>query len=161
MQSTIELKYADDSKQVAGIVRKTIQSIYPKYYPTGAVQFFLNLHCEEHIKKAMIEEQVYVAILKGMVIGTGSIRKNEIFRLFILPQYQKKGYGSSLMDCLEEIIFKNYKTIHIDASFPAEQLYLKRGYKIISYEKIETENGDFLCYHIMEKAKTIIENGNF
>ena len=153
MQSIIELKYADDSKQVAEIVRKTIQTIYPKYYPTGAVQFFLNLHCEEHIKKAMTEEQVYFAFVKGTIVGTGSIRKNEICRLFILPQYQKKGYGSRLMDCLEEIVFKNHKTINIDASFPAEPLYLKRGYKIISYEKIETENGDFLCYHIMEKSR--------
>lgn len=153
MQSIIELKYADDSKKVADIVRKTIQTIYSKYYPTGAVQFFLNLHCEEHIKKAMTEEQVYFAIVKGTIIGTGSIRKNEICRLFILPQYQKKGYGSRLMDCLEEIVFKNHKTIHIAASFPAERLYLKRGYKIISYEKIETENGDFLCYHIMEKSR--------
>lgn len=57
------------------------------------------------------------------------------------------------MDCLEEIVFKNYKTVHIDASFPAEQLYLKRQYKIISYEKIETENGDVLCYHTMEKSR--------
>lgn len=158
MQSTIELKCADNSKQVADIVRKTIQHIYPKYYPTGAVQFSLNLHCEEHIKKAMTEEQIYFAIAEGKIVGTGSIRKNEICRLFILPQYQKKGYGSGFMDCLEEIVFKNYKTIHIDASFPAEQLYLKRGYKIISYEKIETENGDFLCYHIMEKVEPTIEN---
>ena len=30
-------------------------------------------------------------------------------------------------------------------------MYLKRGYQIISYEKIATENGDFLCYHTMEK----------
>lgn len=28
---------------------------------------------------------------------------------------------------------------------------LKRGYQIVSYEKIEAENGDFLCYHTMEK----------
>lgn len=153
MQSTIELKYADNPEQVADIVRKTIQNIYPKYYPTGAVQFFLNLHCEEHIKKVMAEEQIYFAIVQGKIVGTGSIRKNEICRLFILPQYQKKGYGSSLMDYLEKMIFQNYKTIYVAASFPAEQLYLKRGYKIISYEKIETENGDFLCYHTMEKSR--------
>lgn len=32
-----------------------------------------------------------------------------------------------------------------------EGIYLKRGYRLVSYEKIETENGGFLCYHIMEK----------
>lgn len=153
MQLAVKLKYADNPEKVADIVRKTIQNVYPKYYPQGAVQFFLKLHCEEQIKKVMTEEQIYFAAVQGTVVGTGSIRKNEICRLFILPQYQKKGYGSRLMDYLEEIAFKNYTTIHIAASFPAEQMYLKRGYKILSYEKIETENGDFLCYHTMEKSK--------
>lgn len=94
MQSSTELKYADNPEQVADIVRKTIQNIYPKYYPAGAVEFFLNLHCEEHIKKIMTEEQIYFAIVQGKIVGTGSIRKNEICRLFILPQYQKKDMGA-------------------------------------------------------------------
>ena len=57
------------------------------------------------------------------------------------------------MDLLEVRVFENYPVVHVDASFPAESMYLKRGYRIISYEKIETENGDFLCYHTMEKQK--------
>ncbi len=55
------------------------------------------------------------------------------------------------MDLMEARIFGHYPKIHVDASFPAEGMYLKRGYKIVSYEKIETGNGDFLCHHIMEK----------
>lgn len=56
------------------------------------------------------------------------------------------------MDLLEEIVLKEYPAVRIDASFPAEGMYLKRGYHIVSYEKIETDNGDFLCYHVMEKT---------
>ena len=101
----------------------------------------------------MSSEKIYLVMVQGTIIGTGSIRKNEICRLFILPEYQGKGYGSRLMDLLEARIFDNYSKIHVDASFPAEIMYLKRGYQIISYEKIETENGDFLCYHTMEKER--------
>ncbi len=43
------------------------------------------------------------------------------------------------------------KLVHIDASFPAESMYLKRGCWLKTYEKIETEGGDYLCYHTMEK----------
>ena len=39
------------------------------------------------------------------------------------------------MDLLEARIFENYPKVHIDASFPAESMYLRRGYQIISYEK--------------------------
>ena len=150
-ENGIELKLADCPEQVAALVRETIQKVYPHYYPSGAVQFFLALHCEAGIEKAMSFEEIYLAMVRGNIIGTGSIRKNEICRLFILPAYQGKGYGSRLMDLLEERILENYPKIHVDASFPAESMYLKRGYQIISYEKIATENGDFLCYHTMEK----------
>ena len=86
------------------------------------------------------------------IVGTGSIRGNEICRLFILPEHQAKGYGNRLMDFLEDMVFRKYQAVHIDASFPAESMYLKRGYRIKTYEKIETGGGDYLCYHTMEKA---------
>jgi len=42
----------------------------------------------------------------------------------------------------------------MDASFPAKRIYKLRGYKEIEYNRIETENGDYLCYDVMmlEKA---------
>ena len=152
-KTDIELKLADCPKQVAAVVRETIQKIYPHYYPPGAVQFFLDLHSEARIKEVLFCEEIYLALVQGNIIGTGSIRKNEICRLFILPEYQGKGYGSRLMDLLEARIFENDPKVHVDASFPAESMYLKRGYQIISYEKIQTKNGDFLCYHAMERIK--------
>ena len=152
-EAGIELKLADCQEQVAAIVKETIEKIYPHYYPPGAVQFFLDLHSEARIKEVLFCEEIYLALVQGNIIGTGSIRKNEICRLFILPEHQGKGYGSRLMDLLETRILKNYSEVHVDASFPAESMYLKRGYQIISYEKIETENGDFLCYHTMEKRE--------
>ena len=98
-----------------------------------------------------IRADIYFAVVQGEIVGTGSIRGNEICRLFILPEYQGNGYGSRLMDLLEDMVFRQYQVIHIDASFPAESMYLKRGYRIETYEKIETESGDYLCYHTMEK----------
>ena len=152
-ESDIELKLAHCPEQVAAIVKETIQKVYPHYYPSGAVQFFLDLHSEARIEEVMYSEEIYLVVVRGNVIGSGSIRKNEICRLFILPEYQGKGYGSRLMDLLEARIFENYPKVHIDASFPAKSMYLRRGYQIISYEKIETENGDFLCYNTMEKRE--------
>lgn len=153
-ESDIELKLADHTEQVAVIAKETIQKVYPHYYPSGAVQFFLDLYSEARIEEAMSSEEIYLAMVQGNIIGTGSIRKNEICRLFILPEYQGKGYGSRLMDLLETRVFENYSKAHVDASFPAESMYLKRGYQIISYEKIKIKNGDFLCYHTMEKEKS-------
>ena len=159
----MELILTDNPAIVSGIVEKTIQNVYSHYYPSGAVQFFLDLHSEVRIRNAMSSEEIYLVMVHGNIIGTGSIRKNEICRLFILPEYQGKGYGSRLMDLLEARIFENYRKVHVDASFPAESMYLKRGYQITLYEKIETENGDFLCYHTMERERSrnsaVLETG--
>lgn len=55
------------------------------------------------------------------------------------------------MDILVKRILEKYGKVHVDASFPAENMYFKRGYEIVAFEKIKTENGDYLCYHTMEK----------
>lgn len=104
------------------------------------------------VEKVKNKEEIFLAAVQGEIVGTGSIRKNEICRLFILPEYQGKGYGSWLMDILEKRILEKYGKVHVDASFPAESMYFKRGYEIIAFEKIETKNGDYLCYHTMEKV---------
>jgi GNAT superfamily N-acetyltransferase len=117
------------------------------------VQFFLDLHNEQKIREALDREEVYFAAVQGKIVGTGSVRGDEVCRLFILPEYQAKGYGSKLMDLLEVMVFRKYQAVHIDASFPAESMYLKRGYRIKTYEKIETEGGDYLCYHTMVLEK--------
>lgn len=146
------LQRAECPRQTAQIVEKTIRAVYPHYYPRGAVQFFLDLHREEKIRHVADSEEIYLAVVQGEAVGTGSIRGNEICRLFILPEHQAKGYGSRLMDLLEDRVLRQFPTVHVDASFPAENMYLKRGYRIKTYEKIETEGGDFLCYHTMEKT---------
>lgn len=151
----MELKRAQSPVMVAEIVEKTIRAVYPHYYPSGAVQFFLDLHDEQRIREALAGEDIYFAVVRGKIVGTGSIRGNEICRLFILPEYQAKGYGSRMMDLLEDMVFRKYQMVHIDASFPAESMYLKRGYRLKTYEKIKTEGGDYLCYHTMEK--TVVE----
>lgn len=154
-KTTVILKKAESAKQVAAIAAETIQKVYPKYYPAGAVRFFLDLHSVPRVEEAMNSEEIYFVIMQGIIVGTGTIRKNEICRLFILPKYQRKGYGSKVMDLLERKIFEKYPVVHVDASFPAENMYFKREYQITSYETIETENGDYLCYHTMEKKREL------
>ena len=33
------------------------------------------------------------------------------------------------------MVFRQFQVVHIDASFPAESMYLKRGYRLKTYEK--------------------------
>lgn len=138
------------------IVKKTIETIYPNYYPKGVVDFFLCHHSDDAIKKAIINGSVYLIQDDHIIVGTGSINEREIKRVFVLPQYQGKGYGTAMMNELEKIIFRNYSEIVVDASLPAYGMYVHRRYVPIEYHRLKTENGHYLCYHVMKKSNDLL-----
>ena len=144
----------NDLDTVRWITQTTIMAVYPKYYPAGAVEFFSKHHSDENIKADIEAGNVYILEDESKAAGTVTINGNHITRLFVLPECQHKGYGRYMMDFAEEKIAKEHKTIELDASFPAKRIYLKRGYKEIEYNTIETDNGDKLCYDVMVKEVT-------
>lgn len=144
--------FLSDMATVRIITSQTISSVYPKYYPKGAVEFFLSHHNEHNIISDIKKGIVYILHNDNKAVGTVTIRENEICRLFVLPEYQGKGFGGRLLDFAEKKVAENYNKIIIDASLPAKPIYLKRGYIFTEYHTIKTENGDFLCYDVMEKA---------
>ena len=141
----------EDIQIVKHIVHTTIKEVYPHYYPSGVVNFFLNHHSENNIQKAIETEIVLLLNVDGTIVGTGSVHKNEVNRVFVLPKFQGLGYGTKLLEELENIIEKDYSKIILDSSLPAYNLYHKHGYLPVKYEKIITSNKDVLCFHTMEK----------
>ncbi len=141
----------EDSKTVYKIVKETITSIYPKYYPKSIVDFFLQLHSIENIEKDICEGNV--GILKEGIhcIGTGCYKDSHITRVYVLPEFQGEGYGTYIMNCLEQEIAKTHKHACLDASLPASHMYEKRGYYTIEHCKLEINDGSILVYEIMEK----------
>ncbi len=130
----------------------TISEIYPHYYPKGAVDFFLRHHSEANIADDIKHNQVFLCLdMKQIIVGTVTIRSNEICRLFVLPQYQGNGFGTEMLDYAEAIISGQYEKIILAASLPAKIMYHKRGYKETEYNIIPTDNNDFLCYDVMTK----------
>ncbi len=149
----IRLAEKEELEKVLEITHRTIRAIYPNYYPAGAVEFFINHHSSQKIKSDIDENMVYVLEENGTVICTVTVKENHINRLFVLPTFQGKGYGRSLMDFAEKLVFETYETVRTDASLSAKGMYLKRGYSEVEYHTIKTDNGNFLCYDVMEKKR--------
>ena len=145
-----------DMKTVKFITTETINSIYPRYYPEGAVDFFLSNHNDENIENDIKMGIVYLVLNdENNAVGTVTVKENEICRLFVLPEQQGKGYGNELISFAENEILRRYDKIILHASLPAKAIYLKRGYKEVGFYSIKTENGDYLCYDMMIKNKAI------
>ena len=62
------------------------------------------------------------------------------------------------MDLLEDMVFQQYQAVHIDASFPAESMYLKRGYRIktfaVAKERFQTGENRFRQMSVLELEDT-------
>lgn len=140
-----------DFESVKRITQTTIKAVYPKYYPSGAVQFFCDHHSDEKILEDIKANRVYLIENEENEVGTVTICGNEINRLFVLTKYQHMGYGRALMDFAEKMISKETDTVVLDASLPAKKIYLLRGYKATDYNMIKTDNGDYLCFDVMER----------
>ena len=143
---------ADDVRTVFRIARDTISAVYYHYYPRGAVDYFLALHSEKNIEKSITEDKVYIITENGAEVGTVTVRENEILRFFILPEHQGRGLGNTVMDFLEEDILKAYGVVRLDASMSANEMYERRGYRPIRFNRLRTDNGDYLCWYEMEKT---------
>lgn len=141
----------NDLEQIAALVQETIKTIYPKYYPKEVVDFFCELHCRENIFKDIKAGVVGIVVNDNEIVGTGCYKDNHITRVYVKPVFQKQGYGSYIMQCLENEIALHHDIVYLDASLPACHLYEKRGYKTIKHERWNVENGAVLVYEVMEK----------
>ena len=140
---------AADFRAVRTITQTTIGAVYPRYYPAGAVDFFRRHHSDGRIAADIAAGRVYLLRDGETPVGTVTVGGDEISRLFVLPEHQRKGFGRALLDFAEALILERHDAVRIDASLPAKAVYLKRGYRETAYHTLQTENGDWLCYDVM------------
>lgn len=87
-----------DFQTVKDITQQTIKAVYPHYYPKGAVNFFLAHHSDEKIMRDIRSGDVFLLYTdNNEAAGTVTTEKNEINRLFVLPEYQ--GQASAELSC--------------------------------------------------------------
>lgn len=76
---------------------------------------------------------------------------DHITRVYVLPEHQKKGYGTFIVKNIEEQIGEKFDKAYLDASLPAAALYEKLGFVTVMHERYPVENGVILAYEVMEK----------
>lgn len=146
-----ELAKTEDLQTVYDVVQHTIKTIYPKYYPAEVVDFFCEHHSMKQIAKDIGNGCVSVLKINEEIMATGCFVENHITRVYVLPEYQKKGYGTFIMKTIEVQIGEKYDKAYLDASLPAAALYEKLGFSTIKHERYTVENGVILAYEVMGK----------
>ena len=115
------------------------------------VDFFCGHHSEDAIEKDIKNGYVSVLKIDGTIVATGCFVDNHITRIYVLPEHQKKRYGTFIMKNIEVQISEKYDKEYLDASLPAASLYEKLGFSTVKHECYPVENGVILAYEVMEK----------
>ncbi|HCM9647843.1 TPA: GNAT family N-acetyltransferase [Enterobacter bugandensis] len=88
----------------------------------------------ENVVTDMIEKSrcAWVAVDDGKVIGFSMILPDEgcLFAAFVLPEYEGKGVGRSLVELAEQELFKHHKTawLETDKNSRAAKFYMQLGW---------------------------------
>ena len=124
---------SDMANEICHVLHTAIKTIYPKYYPKEVVDFFCRHHSKEHVLKGIASGNMGVLMEGNVIVGTGCFDQNHITGVYVLPSFQKRGFGSHIMNCLEFEIAKKHDIASLDASLPAACLYEHRGYKTVGH----------------------------
>lgn len=116
----------DMADGIYNVLHTAIKTIYPKYYPKEVADFFCRHHSKEHILEGIASGNMGVLLVGNRIVGTGCFDGAHITGVYVLPDYQKKGCGTYIMDCLEGEIAKNMIRLFWTLPFP-QQAYMSTG----------------------------------
>lgn len=144
-------------EEITNVVQCTIKEIYTKYYRDEVVSFFCKWHSIEKILEDVKAKKVYVILDNDKIVATGTADGEHITRVYVLPGYQGRGYGSAIMDFLEQKIISENGVAWLDSSLPAGKFYHSRGYVTKEHREYDLENGKVLEYEVMRKTELPID----
>lgn len=123
-----------DAQEVAAVIKKTLRISNSKDYPDIAQ--LIALFTPEYVIQRAGWTHFYVVCEDEKIIGCGAIgpywdKTDEscLFNIFVLPEFQGRGFGRLLIEALEQDeFFLRARRIEISASITACEFYRHLGY---------------------------------
>ena len=104
MGALYRLALRKDARRLHDIRRRSILELAPPTMPASEAQAWaLKLKLAGMAQK-LLELDVWVAELDGIVVGWGAIRGDVLEGLYVAPEFAGQGVGAGLLDMLEGLI---------------------------------------------------------
>ena len=148
-----------DAEAVSAVVCETVRISNAKDYPQEYVEVLVSQHSPENITERAKQGHMYVACDGERIVGTGTVApfwgsetESILLTIFVLPEYQGKGIGRSIIETLEQDEYgKRAHRIEIPASLTGVHFYRHLGY---DYKDGVTEPENGVMYRL-EKRKPV------
>jgi GNAT superfamily N-acetyltransferase len=122
----------DDIVEVGRIIHSTISHCYPAIYDPEVIQFFIDHHSPSEIKRRIEGGVVLMLVENKTLRATGFLLGDELGGCYVSPDYQQRGYGTTIVNALlKEARERKCRYLHLDSTPFAKPLYLRAGFELV------------------------------
>jgi len=115
---------------VSRLCKRCIREINSKDMTKKQVEYLSNYFSVKNIRDSQKDTEIYVALLAGKIVATGSLCERRIKSFFVNPDHHKQGIGAKLVKYLEgKLKEKGHNSVFLRSSKYAVGFYKKLGFK--------------------------------
>ena len=150
---TIRAFHDGDGPALAELHRKSILATSDAFYTSAERTSWAEGISPDGYSKA-IDERLEVAVdREGQPIGFSSHKEEHIVAVYVDPDWQGAGIGSSLLRVVEARISTiGHHVAKVHAALPAIAFYERHGYRIVEQTSHQTRGGMVLQARRLEKV---------
>lgn len=150
----IRRAHPEDYKKIANLRKKTFETINAKDYTKKHVKLMNKKNPPKRILEKMKERDMFCLIDKNKILGVIDLEGNKIGGLFVRHSKIKRGYGTLLMNFIENYAKnKGLKKVKLYSTKYAYPFYIKRNYCLVKKGKWKPEGLVFTTYEMEKRLK--------
>lgn len=151
---------AEDIPVIQQLAQETWPTAYGQLLSPGQLAYMLNMmYSTESLRKQMADgHRFYIAETGEKILGFASVSDEgehtfKLNKLYILPNIQRSGAGSALLDtCIS--FAKEHQgrrlILQVNRQNPARHFYEKHGFSILEEIDLHVGNGFYMNDYVME-----------
>ena len=121
-----------DAPEISSVIRRSILNRDNRGYTLEQLYSIANYYCAENLCSELDKKMTYVCVVNGKIVGTATLRIDEIMAVFITPEYQGNGIGKRFMRLLEdEAVKRGLSRVWLVSGLFTVPFYESLGYKFV------------------------------
>ena len=129
-----------DAEAISGTIVQAVRETNAADYSPEIVDRVVKNFSPDKVRLLLLDREVFVALLNGQAVGTASLKGEDVRSVFVSPDHQARGIGTTLIRRIEKHAITNGMSIlRVPSSTTGEEFYRKLGFTVVRDEWCDGE----------------------
>jgi len=144
--------HTGDAPAIKHLIDTTITVSYAMFPPAYRQHWMEDHHSITQIVAEASDGYTLIAERMAAIVGVGTLLRGQIQSVFIHPQYQRRGWGTTLIHRLEDHARKDgVTTLRLSALPLSKPFFEGLGYHVVAENRFHDAALRQFAYYVMEK----------